>query len=107
MADEQPVKSRRNTAGLRRGGGRPKGVPNKTTALLKDMILQALSEAGGVEYLTEQARKQPTAFLQLVGRVLPLQIKEGGADPTVPRPVIHQQVMAASDAPVNSGSEFH
>ena len=28
-------KSRRNTAGLRKGGGRPKGVPNKVTREMK------------------------------------------------------------------------
>lgn len=63
---------------------RPKGVPNKNTAALKDMILQALADSGGVEYLKTQAEKQPTAFLTLVGRVLPLQVKEGGDEPRVP-----------------------
>lgn len=64
------------------GKGRVKGVPNKTTAAVKDMILQALSEAhegGGVEYLKEQAAKNPTAFLTLVGKVIPLQLA-GGLD---------------------------
>ena len=60
-------------------GGRQKGTPNKFTSQLKDMILQALSEAGGVEYLKEQAEKSPGAFLTLVGKVLPLQVTgEGG-----------------------------
>lgn len=65
-----------------RGRGRPKGAPNKTTAAVKDMILQALNEAhedGGAGYLKEQAEKNPTAFLTLVGKVLPLQLTgEGG-----------------------------
>jgi hypothetical protein len=60
-------------------GGRRKGTPNKLTSQVKDMILQALSDAGGVEYLKEQATKSPAAFLSLVGKVLPLQITgEGG-----------------------------
>lgn len=70
-------------------GGRVKGQPNKLTTALKDMILQALSAAGGEAYLVEQASKNPTAFLTLVGRVLPLQVKDGGADPRVPTVVNH------------------
>lgn len=75
-----------------KGDGRPrrtKGVPNKVTGALKDMILQALSNAGGVEYLMEQAKSQPSAFMALVGRVLPLQVKEGGPDPQVPVNITH------------------
>lgn len=56
------------------GKGRPKGRPNKNTAQLKDMILNALGEAGGVEYLVQQSEENPTAFLTLVGKVLPLQV---------------------------------
>ena len=56
------------------GKGRKKGVPNKNTAALKDMILGALDKAGGVDYLQEQAETNPTAFLTLVGKVLPLQV---------------------------------
>lgn len=61
------------------GPGRPKGVPNKNSGLLKDMIMQALSDAGGVGYLTTQAHENPKAFLSLVSRVLPMQVTgEGG-----------------------------
>ena len=56
-----------------RGKGRTKGVPNKATAALKDMILKALDDAGGIDYLATQAKETPTAFLTLVGKVLPLQ----------------------------------
>lgn len=62
--------------------GRPKGSLNKTTGLLKDMILQALDGAGGAEYLQKQATENPAAFMTLVGKVLPLQVNhadnEGG-----------------------------
>ena len=59
-------------------GGSRKGVPNKKTALIKDMILQALHNKGGVEYLERQADENPVAFMGLVGKVLPTQIT--GAD---------------------------
>lgn len=58
----------------RAGMGRPKGSVNKTTAALKDMILDALGNKGGIEYLERQADANPTAFLTLVGKVLPLQV---------------------------------
>lgn len=50
--------------------------PNKVTAELKDMILQALDGAGGVSYLMERAQdpKTASAFLTLVGKVLPMQV---------------------------------
>lgn len=60
------------------GSGRKKGTVNKTTATLKDMILRALDGAGGVEYLQRQADENPTAFLSLVGRVLPHTIAGDG-----------------------------
>lgn len=69
--------------GKKTGGRRP-GSPNKVTSALKDMILQALANSGGVSYLEAQATANPNAFLALVGRVLPLQVKEGGDDPRVP-----------------------
>ena len=55
----------------RKTGGRTKGTPNKINADLRAMILGALGDAGGQEYLTEQAQANPGAFLTLVGKVLP------------------------------------
>ena len=64
-------------------GGSRKGVPNKATGALKDMILEALDNAGGAAYLTKRANdpKTASAFLTLIGKVLPLQLtgEDGGA----------------------------
>ena len=59
-------------------GGRKRGVPNKTTALLKDAILEAARQAGDdtdglVAYLKKQAEENPGPFMTLLGKVLPLQ----------------------------------
>lgn len=71
------------------GPGRPKGVPNKHTTEIKDMIRQALDGAGGVDYLIECANdpRSRSAFLGLVGKVLPMTLTgpDGGAVQTVTR----------------------
>ena len=69
------------------GKGRKKGVPNKTTALLKDAIIRA-AEAVGEDmqgkgkltgYCKFLAKSEPKAFAALLGRVLPMQVTgEGG-----------------------------
>ena len=66
--------SEKQHGGRRPGAGRKKGVPNKVTADIKAMVLGALDRAGGEEYMLEQARSNPNAFLTLVGKVLPTQI---------------------------------
>ena len=67
----------------RKGMGRPPGAQNKITKALKEMILEALDNAGGTAYLAEQAEKNPSAFLTLVGKILPMEVKaehSGGTD---------------------------
>jgi hypothetical protein len=53
------------------GKGRKKGAANKITKNLREMILGALEDAGGQAYLAEQARANPSAFLSLLGRIIP------------------------------------
>ena len=63
------------------GKGRPKGAINKNSKALKDMILGALDDAGGQEYLARQAKENPGPFMTLLGKVVPNEIKgqiEGG-----------------------------
>jgi hypothetical protein len=82
-------------------GGSRKGKPNKVNRLLKDAILDAAHRAGQhivderyagrkdvdprfieaakkegmTEYLQFQAEQNPTAFMSLMGKVLPMQVK--------------------------------
>jgi len=67
-------------AALGAGPGRPKGSTNKATAQLKEMILAALDNAGGIEYLERKANDPRTAsaFLSLIGKVLPMTIQGPG-----------------------------
>jgi hypothetical protein len=64
-------------------GGTRKGKPNKIARDVKEMVLRALNEVGGVAYLVRKAEENPVAFLTLVGKVLPLTVSN---DPNNPMP---------------------
>lgn len=70
---------------MKAGPGRPKGLQNKTTKVLKDMILGALDKAGGEAYLLKQAKDNPNAFMTILGKVLPMQV---AGDPENPLRVV-------------------
>lgn len=72
MAEKQSNKSRKG--GARLGAGRPKGSLDKGNATIRQMIVQALDESGGVEYLKTTAASHPAAFLSLIGKVMPIEI---------------------------------
>lgn len=83
-------KSKRGTSEASRAnltGGSRKGVPNKTTALLKDAIIEAATKAGGkdglVGYLLKQAEEYPKGFLPLLGKVLPMQLTGDAGAPLI------------------------
>lgn len=63
---------------LGKGRGRPRGSKNKLPVQVKELIEGALSEAGGQRYLVTQARKNPKAFLQLVGKLIPRDLNVSG-----------------------------
>lgn len=79
----------RQVKGVGKGGvptptspGRPKNVPNKITAVLKDAILLAASQVGEDDrgkggllgYLRKVARSYPKTYSALLSRIIPLQI---------------------------------
>lgn len=66
-------------------GGRQKGVPNKTTAAIKEAVIEAFNRAGGVEYLLNVARDDPKTFCGLIGKVIPLQVDASGLTITIAR----------------------
>jgi len=80
------------------GPGRPKGVPNKTTAMLKDAVLEAAAKAGGkaglVGYLQRQADDNPTAFLSLLGKAMPLQVQGTGENGAIVNEIVIRGVAA-------------
>lgn len=80
--------------------GRAKGTPNKTTALLKDAILQAAEMAGDKEglvgYLTTQAKANPGPFMALLGKVLPMQVTGEDGGP-LKVSVIERRIVRPSD----------
>jgi hypothetical protein len=71
------------------GPGRPRGLANRTTALLKDALLVAATRAGGAggleAFLLEQAQKPNNApFMAMLAKVFPLQINaEADGSPLV------------------------
>lgn len=73
--------------GKKTGGGSRKGVPNKATAEIKQMIETALSEVGGKNYFVRQAEENPVAFMGLVAKILPKQI-----DATVTGDVVIKEI---------------
>lgn len=64
------------------GKGRIKGVPNKNTQAIKDMLLASLDNVGGQAYFQKQAIDNPNAYMALIGKIIPAEVKKEitGAD---------------------------
>ena len=56
-------------------GGRQKGTPNKTTVQVKQALLEAFDELGGVPSLVTWGMDNPTAFYQLWSKLAPIEAK--------------------------------
>ena len=84
------------------GPGRPKGCRNKQPRLLQQAILMATElegdalepDGGIVAWLRHQARENPAPVLQLLGKVLPLQVAISG---TVKTAVVSDKVMSPEE----------
>jgi hypothetical protein len=86
----------------RKGRGRPKGSPNKTTATAKDIIASAADILGGVDRLvawTKEAPENERAYwAQIFPKLLPLQV---AGDPNAP--LTHKIVREFVSAPNPNG----
>ena len=67
--------------GKEKTGGRKKGTPNKTTAAVKQALLTAFDELGGVPFLVSWGKENPTEFLKLWVKVLPVEVKNADDQP--------------------------
>ncbi|WP_185973497.1 hypothetical protein [Mesorhizobium sp. WSM4303] len=56
------------------GKGRPKGSVNKTTKAVRELVVDALHDVGGKDWLIQLAKDDPKTFSGLIGRVIPLQV---------------------------------
>ena len=68
-----------------RRGGRQRGTPNKISGTVREMVLEALAEKGGTEWLKEQMDWNPAAYMALLGKVLPMQVTGAQEGPLVIR----------------------
>jgi hypothetical protein len=93
--------SRGRPKGISKTGGRKKGTPNKITAQLKDMILEAAELAGGaggtVAYLERQANENPGPFMTLLGKVLPTQLTGDAENPVSVVSTIERVIVRPAD----------
>lgn len=55
-------------------GGRQKGTPNKITQTIKEALEASFNQVGGAAYLAEMARKEPKAYMAMLGKAMPQQI---------------------------------
>src|SRR6516164_10306236 len=77
---ERHPDGRLKNGGARPGAGRPRGAKNKIPLQLREMILAALDEAGGKQYLARLAIENSSAFSSLLGKVLPTTIAASDSD---------------------------
>lgn len=78
--------------GKREGAGRPKGSLDKGNADLRQMILQALANKGGVKYLEEQAASNPSGFMSLLGKVMPKEVTGADGKDLIPSRIVFEVV---------------
>ena len=55
--------------------GRPKGTPNRTTADVKQALLNAFDDAGGEAWLVKLAKSEPRVFATLLSKLIPRELE--------------------------------
>ena len=60
------------------GSGRKPGSKNKDTETIRIALMRSFDHIGGWEYLAEMARTQPTAYMTLLGKILPHELATSG-----------------------------
>lgn len=102
MADEAVTSKVLTPAAKKRppnaGKGRVKGIPNRVTKELKDMILGALEAKGGQRWLQDQMDANPSAYMTLLGKIIPLQVTGKDGAPLV-QPVISVTIAPGPESP--------
>lgn len=63
------------------GKGRVKGTQNKLTRTIKEAIEASFDMVGGADYLAKMAMVEPVAYMTLLGKVLPTQVKVQATQP--------------------------
>lgn len=71
----KPVKKTGSNLPPGPGPGRPKGLPNRSTQILKAAIMGAFDASGGEAYLIDVAKNDPKTFCMLLAKILPAEIK--------------------------------
>jgi hypothetical protein len=69
--------------GFKTGGGSRKGRPNRVSADLRGMVLEALDRLGGVEYLVRAGEANPQVFGSLIGKLLPTRLANDPENPLI------------------------
>lgn len=75
-----PTKNGNQRGTGNRGKGRKKGVPNKATASVKQAIIDAFEQHGGVPALVKWAKSNETEFYKLWSRLAPTEIAGTGTN---------------------------
>src|SRR5262245_59363389 len=72
---DAPIKGKRG--GKRPGSGRKKGVPNKTTASMRQAWIDAFEQMGGVKALVAWGKSNPDDFYKSATKLIPTDITSG------------------------------
>ncbi|BCA54648.1 hypothetical protein W02_17880 [Nitrospira sp. KM1] len=63
------------TKGMKKLGGRKRGIPNKLTSNFRDAILLAYQDIGGHRAFAEWATENKTDFYKIAARLIPGEIR--------------------------------